>query len=295
VSKFEVKKLSPALGAEIRRLDPTKKLDEAGLRELRALFDEFAVLLFRDIELDRPYQQYLAELVRGEDDLSDERIAVNAAKQGRFYISNKIEDAAAPFGVLMFHSDGMWSEYPFEVISLYGEEVQPPVPPTIFASTAHAWDTLPDDLRARVDGRSVVMVPGPESFAHRRASMVDGPLVQPKRNKEYSVTRPVAYRHPRTDRTVLSVSQQMTSHVVGLSQQESDELLEAVFDHVYSAENTWQHEWCQGDLLMWDNLASQHARPDVRLDAAVRTLRKVGWPLPPVPAEQQVQEYQRIG
>jgi len=294
MSKFEVKKLSPAVGAEVLGLDPTKKLDEEGRRELRALFDEHAVLLFRGIELDRPYQQYLAELVKGESDLSEERIAANAAIQSRFYISNKMEGAAAPFGVLMFHSDGMWSEYPFEVLSLYGEEVEPPVPPTLFASTTHAWDTLPDDLRGKVEGRSAVQVPGPENFAHRRASAGDGPLVQPKRAKAYSVTTPVAYRHPRTGRTMLFVSQQMTSHIVGFPPQESEQLLEALFAHLYSAENTWRHEWLQSDLLMWDNLAAQHARPDVRLDASTRTLRKVGWPLPPVPAEQEVQEYQRI-
>jgi alpha-ketoglutarate-dependent taurine dioxygenase len=294
VSTFEVTKLAPALGAEVRGLDPTGRLDDAGQKQLRALFDEHAVLLFRGIDLDRPYQQYLAELVRGEDDLSDERIAADAAAQGRFYISNKIENAAAPFGMLLYHSDGMWSTSPFEVLSLYGEEVDPPVPPTMFASTTHAWDTLPEQLRARVEDRSAVQVPGPESFTHRRKSTDVGTLVQPVRDKAYSVTTPIAYRHPRTGRTMLFVSQQMTSHIVGLSSEESEQLLEALFSHMYAPENTWQHEWLQGDLLLWDNLACQHARPDVDTAGSTRTLRKVGWPMPTAAAMPQVREYQRI-
>jgi taurine dioxygenase len=250
--------------------------------------------VFRDLDLDRSGQTLLTELTRGEDDLSDEKIAEDAKKQSSFYISNKIEDASAPFGRLMWHSDGMWSDYPFEVLSLYGEEIEPPVPPTRFASTTHAWKTLPAKLRERVEGASAVHVPGPEGFAHRRGDDEEGDLVQPVRDKNYSVTKPVGYQHPRTAQTLLFVSQQMTSHIVGLSREESEELLDALFEHMYAAENTLEHQWRQGDLLLWDNLACQHARPDVQLDASVRTLRKVGWPLPPLPKEQLISSYQRI-
>jgi alpha-ketoglutarate-dependent taurine dioxygenase len=293
VTTLEFTKLSPALGAEVRGLDPKKTPDEETRRTLQALFDEHAVLIFRDLELDRRMQTYLTELVRGEQDLSDDKIASDADRQSTFYISNRVEAAAAPFGRLMFHSDGMWSEYPFEVLSLWGEEVEPPVPPTLFASTTHAWETLPDDLRVRVEGRSAVQVPGPESFTHRRGDE-DGDLVQPVRKKNYSVTTPVGHRHPRTDRTVLFVSQQMTSHILGLPADESNELLEALFAHMYAPANTLQHEWRAGDLLLWDNLACQHARPDVKVDGAARTLRKVGWPLPPMPKEELVPSYRRI-
>jgi alpha-ketoglutarate-dependent taurine dioxygenase len=293
VTTLEFTKLSPALGVEVRGLDPSKAPDEETRCTLRALFDEHAVLVFRDLGLDRRMQTYLTELVRGEQDLSDDKIASDADRQSTFYISNRIEEAAAPFGRLMFHSDGMWSEYPFEVLSLWGEEVEPPVPPTLFASTTHAWETLPDDLRARAEGRSAVQVPGPESFTHRRGDE-DGDLVQPVRKKNYSVTTPIGHRHPRTDRTMLFVSQQMTSHIVGLPADESNELLEALFAHMYAPENTLQHEWRAGDLLLWDNLACQHARPDVKVDGSARTLRKVGWPLPPMPKEELVPSYRRI-
>jgi taurine dioxygenase len=294
MTTLDITPLSPGFGAEVRGIDPMTLRDESTGRTLRTLFDEHGVVVFRDLELDRPMQTYLTELVRGEDDLSDVKIAEDAQKQSSFYISNKIEDSAAPFGRLMWHSDGMWSDYPFEVISLYGEEVDPPVPPTRFASTTHAWDTLPADLRAQVENASAVQVPGPESFTHRRGDDEEGDLVQPIRDKAYSVTKPIGHRHPRTGRTMLFVSQQMTSHVVGLTREESEELLSALFEHMYTPQNTLEHEWHQGDLVLWDNLACQHARPDVDVDGSVRTLRKVGWPLPPLPKEQLVSSYQRI-
>jgi taurine dioxygenase len=231
--------------------------------------------------------------VTGEQDLSPDKVAADAQRQSTFYISNRIEDAAAPFGRLMWHSDGMWSDHPFHAISLFGEAIQPPVPPTRFVSTARAWSTLPDDLRERVEGASAVQVPGPENFAHRRGDDT-GDLVQPVRDKEYSVTKPVGTRHPRTRRTLLFVSQQMTSHIDGITPEESEELLEALFEHMYAEGSVLEHHWSEGDLLLWDNLACQHARPDVKIDSAARTLRKVGWPLPPQAQKQAVGSYRRI-
>jgi alpha-ketoglutarate-dependent taurine dioxygenase len=293
VGTLEFTKLAPALGVEVRGLDPTRPPGEATGRILREWFDTHAVLVFRDLELNRHVQTYLTELVRGEEDLSDDKIAADADRQSSFYISNRIETAAAPFGRLMFHSDGMWSEFPFEALSLWGEEVEQPVPPTLFASTTHAWATLPDDLRVRVEGRFAVQVPGPESFTHRRGAE-EGDLVQPVRAKQYSITTPVGHLHPRTGQMMLFVSQQMTSHIVGLSAEESNELLEALFAHMYAPTNMLQHEWREGDLVLWDNLACQHARPDVKEEGAARTLRKVGWPLPPMPKEELVPSYRRI-
>jgi alpha-ketoglutarate-dependent taurine dioxygenase len=295
-ARFDSTTLSPGFGAEVHGLDPTHKLDADGVRELRALFDEHAILVFRDIELDRPYQQYLAELVYGTDpaELDDDHLARNAEQQGTFYISNKIEGAAAPYGVLLYHADSMWSDHPFHVISLWGEEVEPPVPPTYFASTVHATRTLPAGLRARLEGLEAVHVPGPESFKHRKLDDTGGTLVMPKRDKEYSVVRPVLSRHPRTGAEFVYASQQMTSHFVGMEPEASEALLEEVFAHLYAPGNTLQHEWRQHDLVMWDNLAAQHARPEVERQASVRTLRKVGWPLPPDPSSHNILEYEAI-
>jgi alpha-ketoglutarate-dependent taurine dioxygenase len=295
-ARFDITTLSPGFGAEVHGLDPTHKLDADGIRQLRALFDEHAILVFRDIELDRPYQQYLAELVYGTDadELDDDHLARNAEQQGTFYISNKIEGAAAPYGVLLYHADSMWSDHPFHVISLWGEEVEPPVPPTYFASTVHATRTLPAGLRARLEGLEAVHVPGPESFKHRKLDDTGGTLVMPKRDKEYSVVRPVLSRHPRTGAEFVYASQQMTSHFVGMEPEASEALLEEVFAHLYAPGNTLQHEWRQHDLVMWDNLAAQHARPEVERQASVRTLRKVGWPLPPDPSSHNILEYEAI-
>jgi taurine dioxygenase len=70
----------------------------------------------------------------------------------------------------------------------------------------------------------------------------------------------------------------MTSQIVELDPVASETLLGELFDHLYAPTNVLAHEWREKDLVIWDNVAVQHSRPDVRIDGPVRTLRKYGTP-----------------
>ncbi len=129
----DIHPLHPTLGVEITGLDVTLRLNDDEVQFLRDTFDRYGMVLVRDVELDRPQQAYLCELLRGERIPTQEESVELADKQDGFWISNKVEGAAAPFGSLMFHADSMWSEFPFDILSLYGVDVQPPVAPTLFA------------------------------------------------------------------------------------------------------------------------------------------------------------------
>ena len=47
----------------------------------------------------------------------------------------------------------------------------------------------------------------------------------------------------------------------------------------------YEHEWREGDLLVFDNITMQHARGNVDRDGPTRTLRKVIAPIPNIKAE----------
>jgi taurine dioxygenase len=95
-----------------------------------------------------------------------------------------------------------------------------------------------------------------------------------------STVKPVTWTHPRTQKPLLFVSQQMTAHIEGMAPDESEALLEELFAHLYRPEVVVDHEWRQGDLVVWDNLAVQHARGNVEIEGPERTLRKVIAPVP---------------
>jgi alpha-ketoglutarate-dependent taurine dioxygenase len=77
---------------------------------------------------------------------------------------------------------------------------------------------------------------------------------------------------------MLYVCEQQTREVVELAKRESNELLDALFAHLYRPELLVEHKWETGDLVIWDNQAVQHGRPYVLGDGPARTLRKIHAP-----------------
>ena len=273
--EFQVRDAAPALGAEIEGLDPRDELDAEAIRRLRSAFDERGALVVRNLDFDADDQAYVAGMLVGEEPPADRPAAEANARVYDEYVSNREPKGNAPFGRLLFHSDMMWADAPMELLSLYGVDVEQPSVPTVFASTTRAWQTLPDDLRARVEGLRAVHVTGQQMRGDNQEE-----LLAVAHEQTRSTTKPIAHRHPRTGQTMLYVSQMMTSEIEGLAPEESEALLEELFAHLYSPANTWEHHWRNGDLVLWDNLAVQHARPDVTEDGPARTLRKVIAPIP---------------
>jgi alpha-ketoglutarate-dependent taurine dioxygenase len=272
---LRVRELTPWFGAEVSGLVPAETLDEATCRELQQLMNDRELLVFRDLDIDRYFQNYLCELLRVEGQPDPEVVAYNAQRQGTFYISNKRDGAAAPFGELMFHSDATYSAGPYEILSLWAEEVVPPVAPTRFVSVTRAWDTLPDDLRARVEGR----------FAEQTNQVQDraskGERLLTAIREESTIVTPVGHVNPRSGRTMLYVCSMVTKRILDMEPGESERLLGELFAHTESPGSVWEHEWGNNDLVVWDNLSVQHARPDVEADGPVRTLRKAASPAVP--------------
>jgi taurine dioxygenase len=291
---FTERNLTDGFGAEIEGFEYRGEVDDVTHRRLREVFDDRGVLVFRGLDIDRTAQAYLSELVIRDDAPTLEEAAVLAGRQDGFWISNKEPGAAAPFGRLLYHCDMMWSQQPFLVNSLYGLDVAPDVVPTQFVSSVQAWQTLPEPLRSRVENLHALHVTDLDGVDDRRRGDDDGELSNPIRESFVSTITSVGHRHPRTGSTLLYVSQGMTKEIVELSNDESEELLGELFAHLYQPQHVLEHHWRNGDLILWDNLALQHARPAVSADGPVRTLRKVCSPIPTAAVELESPVYESM-
>lgn len=280
VQQLGAEPVAPSFGTQITGFQPEVLDDPQACDRLRRLFDTRGLLLFRDLDIDHPTQVRLATMLIGKEHLVGNPEAGTAPIKDTFYISNERPKSAAPFGRLQFHSDTMWSDEPFEVLSLYALNVEQPAVPTTFVSATDAWATLPDELRVRVETREALHTAGEV----RRGDLTDVVLTTVERPP--STTTPIGRSHPRTGETILYVCEQMTREIVGLDREESERLLEALFAHLYDPERRWNHQWRNGDLIVWDNQAVQHARPNVYSDGPPRTLRKVAFPIPQLAGDQ---------
>jgi taurine dioxygenase len=79
---------------------------------------------------------------------------------------------------------------------------------------------------------------------------------------------PAVIVHPETGRRSLLVNRLMADSVVGLAREESDALIEQLCQAAERREHVYEHVWRVGDLLIWDNRCTLHARTD--FDAAER-------------------------
>ena len=259
--------LHPAFGTLVSGIDLNEALSPAAIAELRGLFDERSMLVFRQPGLELAAQDRLCRALIGDE--SDDSVG-----RAPRYISNLEPEALAPYGRLLFHVDMMWHPRPVQVLSLYAMHVDTAAATTSLTSGVAAWERLPQDLRDRVEHLHARHVTGQ---VYRRGG---DDLLRPERERERSTVTPIAFTHPRTGRTVLFVSQQMTQEVVELPPEESEQLLEELFAHLYAPDLVYEHTWRDGDLVVFDNVALQHARGDVERDGPARTLRKVIAPVP---------------
>ncbi len=252
------------VGVRVEGIDVSDPLAEAAIEQLRGLFDEHGLLVIRGLDLDIERQVELVSAIAG---------APVSSRSGvlHMYVSNVEPAAVAPSGRLLFHSDLMWTTNPLTVLSLYGEVIDQGVAPTVFAGTATAYEDMPPGLRRRISGLEALNV----IDACRHSAADDDTVVHPVFEKPQQATHPVVYPHPRTGRPLLSVNEQQTLRIEGLDEQASEELIGEITGVIYADGNLVEHRWQQGDLVVWDNLAVQHGRPNVEESGPVRTLRRV--------------------
>jgi taurine dioxygenase len=265
---LEIRKVADGVGSEVLGLDPSKEFDDETRRQLREAFFERGALVFRGLDIDYDYQDKLCRMLIGDDGPPP------AERRDNFFVSNKEENGAAPYSRLLFHADMMWAEEPFQVLSLYATKVEPGSASTSVTNGVYVCEQLPDDLRKKIEPLHAVQASGQ---AYNRGGK---DLINPKREQERSHVTPLIHRHRRTGKPVLYVSQQNTREIVEIPGDDGEAMLQTLFDQLYAPDHVYEHQWRDGDLLVLDNLAVQHARGYVALDGPTRTLRKVIAPIP---------------
>ena len=116
-----------------------------------------------------------------------------------------------------------------------------------------AYDALSPDMKARLEGLRAMNVYDYDGNPTRRGTV---PAHAPR------FAHPIVRTHPAHGRRALYLNRLMTEHIVGMDRAASDALLETLFDHQENPAWVYEHRWRVGDLVMWDNRSSVHARTD---------------------------------
>jgi taurine dioxygenase len=171
---------------------------------------------------------------------------------------------ALPDGEMMFHHDTIHRDDPHKATLLYSVEVPSYGGDTLFASGTGAYEALDPAMQQKLHGLRAV-----NYYVYNSVKRNDKQAVE----ATSQAVHPVVRTHDETGRKALYVNRLMSVKIEGMAEADSDALLDFLFDHSEKPEFVYTHVWRKGDLIVWDNRCSSHARTDFPSDQRRLLLR----------------------
>jgi taurine dioxygenase len=236
---------------------PGASISDLEMAELRQLLDRHGLMVIRG--------QRLSEIQQADMVAAFGRVEIN--NQGAPFlmqVTNQYEDSSAPQGELGFHFDYSYDPRPTSVISLYGDEIVDGVTPTLFAQSTISPHEMPAELYKAIKGREAAHACFPEQFSYEFMQVHKGPSVirgeQGWNSGDWWMRKPVTASHIE-DRETLYLCELYTHSLIGVPESESKTILSEIYGLLYKQSCLYTHQWQPDDLVIWDNLRVQHARP----------------------------------
>lgn len=253
------------LGAEIRGVQLSGPMTAEAFAGLEDAFVTHGVVFFRDQVLTE--EQHIAFSRRfGDLEIHVLRQYLNPRHPEILMISNVVENGRN-VGVAdagrYWHTDLSYVREPSRCSLLYAHEVPTAedgrvLGDTLFASTAAAYDALPETMKTRIASLTAVHRYGDRYDRMQKTGNVRDTLTDEQRRQTPDVVHPVVRTHPVTRRKCLYVNEGFTVAILGLPEDEGRDLLKALCAHATKPEFVYRHNWRKGDLIIWDNCQTQH-------------------------------------
>lgn len=230
---FDVKRVSGALGAQVDGVDLMHLTD-----------DEFAVL-------HRLLLDHLVIFITGQEGMSPAAHIEFGRRFGELELHPYLPrleghpeiviiDSEQGGKVDVWHTDMTFHESPPLASILHLVQCPESGGDTMWTNQYLAYEQLSAPLRELLSGLTAIHV---IRIGDQFTSRAEHPVVRV---------------HPETGRRALYVNRLFTSHIPQLSRNESDALLEHLFEFGESPQFTCRYRWRTGDVAVWDNRVTQH-------------------------------------
>ncbi|NKC30767.1 TauD/TfdA dioxygenase family protein [Falsiroseomonas selenitidurans] len=269
------------VGARVEDVDLAQPLSEGDFRTLLRALGSHGVLCAPRQSLDAAQLSRLG----GRFGTLEHNVANMFHPPGHqevMVLSNVVEDGK-PVGLndagQGWHTDMSYSQEIALANILHARRVPRrdgrPLGATQFLDMHAAYDDLPAEVVQRLEGRSAI-----HDFnkfwemMRQRPGSTRPALTEEQRRRKPPVPQPIFRTHPITGRRVLYCNPGYAMHIEGFEAAESAAMLEYLFRHQSQPKYLYSHQWTEGDVLMWDNIATTHnAVADYRADEPRYILR----------------------
>jgi taurine dioxygenase len=296
----EIVPTGAALGAEIRGIDLSRPMPDATKALMRKAWADHLVLLWRDQTL--PDVSFLeAAAIFG---VTKEPAARKYQVDGGYKIGGRIvplhphvslisnlneegepvmHNGSLGSAEVVWHSDNSYVEVPPAGSMLYAVLIPTNGGgDTYFNNQYLAYEEMPEDLKRAIEGRSQ------RHDASRNSAGVLRPTVKMPMTPEEvpGPVHPLVRVHPVTGKRALYLGRRRdwpSNYIIGMSNEESEKLLDRLWAHATQPKYAWEHRWRVGDLVLWDNRCTMHYRTEVDVTQARVLYRTVvkGEPVTP--------------
>ncbi len=254
------------LGATIEGLDLSKPLSPSQMEMVLKNLGEHGVLRFPQQKLTgRELRDFSASF--GELEINVASGAYQEPGVPEVMILSNIVRDGKPIGLADagqgWHTDMSYSRTIAFANVLYGIEIPhrggKPLGATQFASMHAAYEALPQEIKAKLAGKTIRH--DFEKFwemMRREKGSKRPPLTEAQRKAKPPVSHPAVLEHPLTGRSVLYANPGYAMRINELGEKESDELLELLFAHQVRPEFVYTFRWRPGDVLLWEDIGTIH-------------------------------------
>ena len=258
------RKLHSHFAAEVSPVDLRRVHDPETLAAIRGGMDEYAVLVFREQPFTDGEQLDFAQRLDG---VLHTKLGISALQKNRLGnealgdISNldengeimKSDNRRRMYGLgnRLWHTDASFQD-PAGRYSMLSAKVVPPVDAdTEYADMRAAYDALPEEEKARLEG-----LRAHHSIAYSRQTL-GFEFSESEQDALKGAIHPLIRTIPRSKRRSLYVASH-ASRIIDWPVPEGRLLLRDLIEHATRPEFVYRHQWHVGDLVIWDNRATMH-------------------------------------
>lgn len=264
--------LSTVLGARIDGINLADELAQPVVDAIRAAWLRHGVLLFRGQQLSHAQQIAFTRRL-GEPVVYTRSENASPQHPELLVLSNAIVDGrriGAAISGRYWHTDGHFLAQPPAGTLLYASQVPPEGGDTWFVNMTLAYQALPDDLRAQVDGREFVM----DRVQTLRYHYPERAAPPPDQKRAWpDIAQPLVRTHPETGVDALYIGAAVPWRIVGMDEDQSNAVMARLHAIAFDEErHGWCHQWQAGDVLLWDNRCLAHRATGYDMARYQRTL-----------------------
>jgi alpha-ketoglutarate-dependent taurine dioxygenase len=258
-SAMKITRISEHIGAEVTGIDLRNPVDEETRRCLNEALVEHVVMVIRDQDFT-PAQFLAAASLFGEaeTDTAQNRVVPELPV---FQLSSRDKDK---LGVrkrtgAFWHTDATQKVCPPNFTTLYPVELPASGGgDTSIANMRAGYEALPEDVKERISSmKTVNLLVG--SVPAKRPDVYGGTQDQADLQKTMTpAIHPLVRTHPVNGSKVLYFNPIKIENIIGMTPEESFELLDELLEMAIRPEFVYHHKWRMGDMLIWDNRSAMH-------------------------------------